>query len=79
MEDLLLVLDEIDDLFSIVAMKWRSVASFLIATLMFIATGFLFLSMPITVEVIAFALVGLGLVNMVRERRHNHSAASIGL
>lgn len=70
MEDLLLVLDEIDDLFSMVGLIWRPVASFLIAVALFIATGFVFVVMPVTVTLVAVALVAVGLFEFVRQRRH---------
>ena len=74
MENLLLVLDEIDDLFSMAASVWRPVVSFLCAVALFIATGFVFLTIPLTAEIIAVALVSVGLLEMLRQRRLNQAA-----
>jgi hypothetical protein len=74
-EDLLLVLDEIDDVFSTVGLIWRPVVSFLIAVAMFVATGFIFLTFPLAAELLAVALVSLGVLEMLRQRRLNHSGS----
>ncbi len=74
MENLLLVLDEIDDLFSMAGLIWRPVVSFLSAVVLFIATGFVFLTIPLTAEIIAVALVSVGLLEMLRKRRLNQAA-----
>ena len=69
MEDLLLVLDEIDDVFSTVGLIWRPIASFVAAVAMFVATGFVFISFPLAAELLAVALVSVGLLEMLRQRR----------
>lgn len=69
MEDFLLLFDELDDLFAIAGALWRPVASFVIAILLFVATGFVFYSMPMLAEAIAFVLVVLGVISTFRERR----------
>ena len=74
MENLLLVLDEIDDLFSMAGLIWRPVVSFLSAVALFIATGFVFLTIPLTAEIIAVALVSVGLLEMLRKRRLSQAA-----
>jgi multisubunit Na+/H+ antiporter MnhG subunit len=73
-ENLLLVFDEIDDLFSTVGLIWRPVASFLAAVALFIATGFVFLTSPLTAELLAVGLVGAGLFEMLRQRHLSQSA-----
>jgi multisubunit Na+/H+ antiporter MnhG subunit len=70
-EDLLLVFDEIDDVFSTVGLIWRPVVSFLVAVALFVATGFVFITFPVTAEMLAVGLVGAGLLEMVRQRRLN--------
>jgi multisubunit Na+/H+ antiporter MnhG subunit len=70
-EDLLLVFDEIDDVFSTVGLIWRPVVSFLVAVALFVATGFVFITFPIAAEMLAVGLVGAGLLEMVRQRRLN--------
>jgi len=77
MENLLLVLDEIDDLFSMAGLIWRPVVSFLCALTLFIATGFIFLTTPFTAEIIAVALMSVGLLEMVRQRRQNKVADAV--
>ena len=69
MEDLLLVLDEIDDLFSMVAAKWQSIVSFITALALFAFTGFVFLTIPIAAEILALGLIGWGGFEYMRERR----------
>jgi Flp pilus assembly protein protease CpaA len=69
MEDLLLVLDEIDDVFSMIASKWHSIVSFLAAVALFLFTGFVFLTMPMTAIALAAGLIGWGTYEYVRERR----------
>ena len=69
MEDFLLLFDELDDLFAIAGALWRPVVSFLLAVLLFIATGFIFYSMPMLAEAIAFVLVVLGVITTFRERQ----------
>jgi hypothetical protein len=68
-ENLLLVFDEIDDLFSTVGLIWRPIVSFLGALATFIATGFVFLSFPLAAEFLAVALVSIGVLEMLRQRR----------
>jgi hypothetical protein len=68
-ENLLLVFDEIDDVFSTVGLIWRPVVSFLVAVALFVATGFVFLTFPIVVEVLAVGLVAAGLFESLRQRR----------
>jgi TRAP-type mannitol/chloroaromatic compound transport system permease large subunit len=75
-EDLLLVFDEIDDVFSTVGLIWRPIVSFLAAVALFVATGFVFITFPIAAEMLAVGLVGLGLLEMVRQRRLSHDNAS---
>jgi hypothetical protein len=74
MENLLLVLDEIDDLFSTLGLVWRPVVSFLSAVAMFVVTGFIFLTIPMAAEILAIALVSLGLLDMLRQRRNQQAA-----
>jgi len=69
MENLLLVLDEIDDLYAMAGLVWRPVVSFLSAVALFLATGFIFLTIPMTAEILALGLIGWGLFEYVRERR----------
>ena len=69
MEDLLLVFDEIDDVYSTLGLVWRPIASFLAAVAVFVATGFVFVAMPVLTEVLAIGLVGTGLLEMLRQRR----------
>jgi hypothetical protein len=69
MEDLLLVLDEIDDMFSMIASKWHSIVSFLTAVAMFAFTGFVFLTIPFVAGSLAAGLIGWGMFEYVRERR----------
>ena len=69
MENLLLVLDEIDDVFSTIGLVWRPIVSFLAAVALFVATGFLFITLPVVVEVMAFCLVTAGLIDFIRQRR----------
>jgi hypothetical protein len=68
-EDLLLVLDEIDDVYSTIGLLWRPIASFVAAVAVFVATGFLFMAMPVLTEVLAIGLVSTGLIGMLRQRR----------
>ena len=68
-EDFLLVFDEIDDLYSTVGLIWRQIVSFLVAVALFIATGFVFITFPTAAEMLVVGLVGLGLLEMVRQRR----------
>jgi hypothetical protein len=68
-EDLLLVLDEIDDVYSTLGLLWRPIASFIVAVAVFVATGFLFVAMPVLTEVLAIGLVSVGLLEMLRQRR----------
>ena len=74
MEDLLLVFDEIDDVFSTIGLIWRPIASFLGAVALFVATGFVFLTNPLVAEVLAVGLVSLGLLEMLRQRRLSNSS-----
>jgi hypothetical protein len=75
MEDLLLVLDEIDDFFAMVAMKWHSIASLLLAGAAFIVTGFVFFTAPLAAISLALGLISWGVFEHVRERRVAMSAA----
>jgi hypothetical protein len=68
MENLLLVLDELDDLVAMAGLLWRPIASFLLAVTLFVATGFVFYSMPILAELAALGLVTLGVIDSIRER-----------
>ena len=72
MEDFLLVFDEIDDLYSTVGLIWRPIVSFLAVVILFVATGFVFITFPVAGEMLAVGLVGAGLLEMVRQRRINH-------
>ena len=76
MEDLLLVIDEIDDLYSTAGLIWRPVVSFLCAVALFVATGFVFLTIPIVAEILAVVLVSLGLLQMLRQRRNQTAVAT---
>lgn len=73
MENLLLLLDELDDLVTMVAALWRPVVGFLVAVAVFIATGLVFYSMPMMAEGLALALVIWGLVLTFREGRRAKS------
>ncbi|HTE41088.1 MAG TPA: hypothetical protein VK629_09665 [Steroidobacteraceae bacterium] len=75
MEDLLLVLDEIDDFFAMIAMKWHSIASLVLAVAAFIATGFVFFTAPLAAEVLALGLISWGVFERVRERRVEFASA----
>jgi hypothetical protein len=55
--------------FSTVGLIWRPIVSFLAAVALFAATGFVFITFPIAAEMLAVGLVGLGLLEMVRQRR----------
>jgi uncharacterized membrane protein YesL len=72
MEDLLLVFDELDDVYAMVGLVWRSVASFLMAVAAFVGTGFLFLKVPVILTFVAAAFLSLGLIDAVRDRRQAH-------
>jgi lipopolysaccharide export LptBFGC system permease protein LptF len=76
MENLLLVLDEIDDLFSMFGLIWRPFVSLVFAVALFVATGFIFVTLPKTVEIVAIALVGFGLLDMVRQRLQSQATAN---
>jgi len=69
MENLLLVFDELDDVYAMVGLVWRPIVSFLAAIAAFLATGFLFLKAPFMLTFIAAALLSLGLIDAVRSRR----------
>ncbi len=71
MENLLLVLDELDDLVAMVGALWRPVVGFLTAAALFVATGFVFYSMPMAAEALALVLVSLGVLDTFRERAGN--------
>jgi len=73
-EDLLLVFDEIDDVFSTVGLIWRPIVSFLVAVSLFVATGFVFITFPTAAEMLVVGLVGWGLLEMVRQRRLNQAS-----
>jgi hypothetical protein len=75
-EDILLVFDEIDDVFSTVGLLWRPIVSFLAAVALFVATGFIFLTIPLAAEVLAVGLVSLGLLEMLRQRHIGSSNLS---
>jgi O-antigen ligase len=70
-ENLLLVFDEIDDVFSTVGLIWRPIVSFLVAVALFVATGFVFVTFPVAAEILAVGLVGVGLLETLRQRRAN--------
>jgi len=69
MENLLLVFDELDDVYAMVGLVWRPIISFLAAVAAFLATGFLFLKAPIALTFVAAAFLSLGLIDAVRTRR----------
>jgi hypothetical protein len=69
MENLLLIWDEIDDLFSMVGAIWRPIASFALALAAFIATGFVYLYAPLTVAVVAAVLLLVGFAQELKDRR----------
>jgi hypothetical protein len=69
MENLLLVFDELDDVYAMVGLVWRSVMSFIVAIAAFVLTGFLFLKMPFTITFVAAALLSLGTLDALRARR----------
>ena len=69
MEDLLLVFDELDDVYAMVGLVWRPIVSFLVAVAAFVGTGLLFLKAPIVLTFVAAALLSLGLIDTVRARR----------
>ena len=71
MENFLLLLDELDDLIAMVGALWRPITSFLIAVVLFIATGFVFYNIPVLAEVIALGLVALGVIDTFRERNES--------
>jgi hypothetical protein len=74
MENFLLVLDELDDLYAMAGLVWRPVVSFLAAVLLFVATGFVFYAMPMTVAVLSFVLVAAGIFESIRRRRAEQAA-----
>lgn len=78
MEDLLLVFDEIDDVYSTIGLIWRPIVSFLAAVAVFIATGWAFVTMPIVIEVLAIGLVSAGLLDVLRQRLLNNTGIAIG-
>lgn len=57
MEIFLLLLDEIDDVFGILRSRARSIMGFMTALLLFCATGFLLLQLPL----LAFALFAVSI------------------
>jgi len=69
MENLLLVLDEIDDVFSTLGLIWRPIASFVAAVMLFVGTGFMFFNAPWIAEIIGLALIAMGGVEFIRQRR----------
>jgi hypothetical protein len=69
MEDFLLVFDELDDVYAMLGLVWRSIVSFLAATAAFVGTGFLFLKAPFILTFVAAALLSLGLIDAIRDRR----------
>jgi hypothetical protein len=73
MENLLLVFDEIDDLFSMFGLVWRPIVSFVAAVALFVATGFVFFTFPVTATILAFSLVSVGLLEMVRQRMQHQA------
>ena len=73
MENLLLVFDEIDDVFSTIGLVWRPIVSFLMAVCLFVATGFVFYRFPLAAEILAIGLVSVGLFEMFRQRRLNQN------
>ena len=74
MENFLLLLDELDDLVAMVGALWRPVVGFLTAVALFVATGFVFYSMPMVAEGLALVLVTLGVIDTIRERRQPSDA-----
>ncbi len=74
MENLLLVFDELDDLFAMAGSVWRSALSMLLAVAAFVATGFVFLRMPYVVSSIAAVLLILGAIDALRQRRATTSS-----
>ncbi|MBC7983566.1 MAG: hypothetical protein H7Y02_06905 [Candidatus Obscuribacterales bacterium] len=77
MENLLLVLDEIDDVFAMLGLVWRSIFSFLLAIAAFVATGFVFLKIPFVVAFLAVTLLILGGIDELRSRQMSQPAAAI--
>jgi hypothetical protein len=75
MENLLLVLDELDDLFAMAGAVSRSVFSFLLAVAAFVATGFIALKIPLVVAFVAAALIILGSIDLLRTRLQQLSLA----
>jgi uncharacterized membrane protein len=69
MENLLLVLDEIDDVFSTLGLIWRPILSFVVAVALFVGTGFVFFSAPWVAEIIGLSLIALGGLEFIRQRR----------
>lgn len=69
MENLLLILDELDDVYSTLGLIWRPILSFAVAVALFIGTGFLFLRAPWLAEIIGLALILLGGLEFIRQRR----------
>jgi hypothetical protein len=71
-ENLLLLWDELDDVFGVVGLVWRSVASLLVAVSLFVATGFLFVRMPVLAAVGTCTILGAGLalvtLDAIRQR-----------
>ena len=70
MENLLLVLDELDDVFSTLGLIWRPILSFVIAVALFVGTGFVFFRAPWLAEIIGLTLIALGGLELLRQRRH---------
>jgi ABC-type transport system involved in cytochrome bd biosynthesis fused ATPase/permease subunit len=75
MENLLLVWDEIDDVFSSLRAMWPSIASFLTAVAAFTATGLLSFYAPVTVIGLAMTLLLAGLVLRLKDRELAQSPA----
>ena len=74
MENLLLVFDEIDDVFSTLGLIWRPILSFVIAAALFVGTGFVFFSAPWLAEAIGAALIAIGGLEFIRQRRASRDA-----
>jgi hypothetical protein len=81
MENFLLLFDELDDLYSTMGLIWRPIASLLFACFLFAATGFIFIAAPMMAQWLGVALVGIGLLELVRKRMQSvaaQAAAEVG-
>jgi uncharacterized membrane protein len=77
MENLLLVLDELDDVYSTLGLIWRPILSFLAAVALFVGTVFLFFSAPWLAEIIGLTLIALGGLELLRQRRLARDAETV--